>query len=268
MAPRSKTEQQKKPRSKTMASILIEPTHAMTLSEGAVQAAVKSAQRQPDISEEYLTRKFARADRTEGKIEYEVTRDPGLLQQYYRLRDQMFINVWGLERFSGQKDAYDDKSDIVVARIGNLVVGGMRVTYNVPGTDRLLPMEGPDFRLHSMLPECNVDEVNCAEVSRFVILPEYQNSAVMLEMIRRIFRRGVEKKVQFAFSISPLVLARNYRKAGTLFGVSWSVRNDVVVPEREEFEGIKMVFSMVDLRSIYTNEAAGKRLQQDVALTA
>jgi hypothetical protein len=32
-----------------------------------------------------------------------------------------------------------------------------------------------------------------------------------------------------------------------LFGLSWDVRHDIQVPAREEFEGIEMIISVMDL---------------------
>lgn len=221
--------------------------------EGLQQPASPMMAFVPDmgLSEEYLARRFARPERRPGAVVYELTRDPGLLQQYYQLREEMFISVWGLKHFSGQKDAYDDNSEIMVARIGNHCIGGCRLTFSRPGDRHALPMEKEDFRLKDKLPEIAVNKASIVEISRMAILPEFQNSLVMLELSRQLLKCGADKHARYAFTLAPVPLARNYRKAAHLFGLKWQIRNDVAIPAREEYEGINMVLSMLDLSPVY-----------------
>jgi hypothetical protein len=204
----------------------------------------------PDISYDSVASRFSRPQRTPAKVVYELTRDPGYLFQYYRLRAEMFISVWGLEHFNGQKDAYDDSSDVVVARIGNHVIGGCRVTFKAPHGNDPLPMEKSDFSLAEKFPHLPLAECIHVEISRMAILPDYQNSVVMLELSRQLLKLGIEKHARYAFTLSPAPLARNYRKAAMLFGLKWNILNNIAIPDREEYEGIKMVLSMLDLDTI------------------
>ena len=208
-----------------------------------------------ELSEEYLNRKFLRPASRLQDVTYELTRDPGLLHQYYMLREQMFISVWGLENFDGKKDDYDDVSDIMVARIGNQVIGGCRLTFSHPASPRRLPMEGADFQLAHALPELPLEDVIHVEISRMAILPDFQNSLAMLEISRQLLKRGADKHARFAFTLAPVPLARNYRRAAHLFGLNWEIRNDVFVPDREEYEGIQMVLSMLDLAPVYAHKS-------------
>lgn len=208
------------------------------------------------ISHDLISKRFSRPARAPEKVTYELTQDPGYLFQYYRLREEMFISVWGLEHFSGEKDAYDDCSDIMVARIGNHVIGGCRLTFSVPGQRIQLPMEKEGFNLPELFPNLSLSEHTYVEISRMAILPDYQNSVVMLEMSRQMLRRGAEQHARYAFTLSPSSLARNYRKAAMLFGLKWNIMNNIPVPDREEYEGIKMVLSTLDLDTIYQKEKA------------
>jgi hypothetical protein len=210
-----------------------------------------------ELSSEFLTRKFSRPQRQPEEVAYELTKDAGYLHQYYRLREDMFIHVWGLENFTGKKDEFDDNSDIMIARIGNHVIGGCRLTFSTPKTRKSTPMEKQDFDLAHGLPELNLSKESYVEISRMAILPEYQNSVVMLELSRQLLKRGAEQKARFAFTLAPAKLARNYRKAASLFGLEWQILNDVKIPEREEYEGIKMVLSMLDMAPVYRRKRKG-----------
>ncbi len=114
--------------------------------------------------------------------------------------------------------------------------------------------------MRETFPELPVDEVMSCEVSRLAILPEYQNSVVMMEIIRMLIKRASERKVRYAFNMAPTMLARNYRKVLGLFGLTWEIRKDITIPDREEFEGIKMVYSVLDLAPAYREKT--KKPQQ------
>lgn len=217
-----------------------------------------------ELSDEYLTRKFLRPASHLENVTYELTRDPGYLHQYYMLREQMFISVWGLQNFCGKEDEYDAISDIMVARIGNQVIGGCRLTFSHPASPRRLPMEKEDFLLVDALPELPLEDVIHVEISRMAILPEFQNSLAMLEISRQLLKRGADKKARYAFTLAPVPLSRNYRRAAYLFGLNWEIRNDVMVPDREEYEGIKMVLSLLDLAPVYAHRTK-KKAEHDIS---
>lgn len=219
-----------------------------------------------ELSEEYLTRKFLRPAHNLENVIYELTRDPGLLHQYYLLREQMFIRVWELSNFCGKHDEYDDISDIMVARIGNQVIGGCRLTFSHPANPRRLPME-KSFLLSDLVHDLPLEDVIHVEISRMAILPEFQNSLAMLEISRQLLKRGADKKARFAFTLAPLQLARNYRKAASLFGLNWEICNGIEIPDREEYEGIKMTLSMLDLAPVYSNRTGSKTETRQLALS-
>lgn len=216
------------------------------------------------LSQDMLSKRFSRPTRAPEKITYELTRDPGYLFQYYRLREEMFISVWGLEHFAGDKDEFDDRSDVMVARIGNHVIGGCRLTFSTPQDRSPLPIEKHAFDLRALFPQLDLAQHTYVEISRMAILPDFQNSVVMLELSRQLLKRGAEKHARFAFTLSPTTLARNYRKAAMLFGLKWNILNNIEVPDREEYEGIKMVLSMLDLDAAYGVQASEQHHLEEI----
>jgi hypothetical protein len=214
-----------------------------------------------DISSESLTRKFGRLQPQPKTVNYEVTRDAGYLHQYYHLREDMFIHVWGME--NAGKDAYDDHSDIMVARSGNHCIGGGRLTFTMVKNRTLLPMEKDDFSLADVLPELDLAKESYVEISRMAILPEYQNSVVMLELSRQLLKHSAEKKARYAFTLAPAKFARDYRKAANLIGLEWKILTDIAIPDREEYEGVKMVLSMLDLSPLYSRKSKKKEQAAD-----
>ncbi|NBX03212.1 MAG: hypothetical protein EBR02_03955 [Alphaproteobacteria bacterium] len=206
-----------------------------------------------ELSEELLARKFLRPANRLHDVVYEVTNDVGYLHQYYLLRGEMYVRSFGSSHYCGSADSYDEISDIVIARIGNQVIGGCRMTYCHPASPRRLPMEKA-LVLGDYFPELPLQDVIHLEISRMAILPEFQNSLAMIEIIRQMFKRAADMKARFAFAISPLAFARNYRKAVALFGLDWQIRRDIEVPA-DDYDGLRMVMSVIDLAPIYVHKA-------------
>lgn len=219
------------------------PDDAATASQPALFP--RSLEGEP--ADTYIARRFTRLSRTPKKIEYEFTDDAGLVHQYCHLREDMFISVWGLKHFSGTKDLYDDISEVLVARQGLHVVAGGRLTVATPEHPQALPMEGEDLQLKALFPELNLSTHTYGEFSRLAILPEFRGGVVFPEIARRFIKKAIADGVDYAFNIAPLPLARSYRQTVQVFGLNWQIRNDIHVPERAEYEGIRMVLSVMDL---------------------
>ena len=210
-----------------------------------------------DLSAEHLIRKFGRSERPSQDIVYELTQDAGYLHQYYLLREDLFARIFG-----ARKENCDEKSDIMIARIGNHCIGGCRLTFSEPGRRELLPMERGGFILERALPELKLAKEAYVEISRMAVLPEFQNSVVMLELSRQLLKRAAQKKARYAFTLTPVTMAYSYRKAAHLLGLEWKIRDDIAVPDREEYEGVKMVLSQLDLAPIYRRKVKGGALSQ------
>lgn len=200
------------------------------------------------------------------KVAFEFTADAGLIHQYCSMRENMFISVWGLKHFSGMKDQFDDISQVMVARKGLQVIAGGRLTVVRPGQSLALPMESEDFKLSECFPEMKLASHTYGEFSRLAILPEYRAGSVFPNLAKRFIRKAVAEGVDFAFNMAPVPLARSYRQAMQVFGLNWAIRGDVAIPDREEFEGIKMTLSVMDLRSLRLNFASGAAKKQEIPL--
>ncbi len=202
------------------------------------------------MPESSLARKALRSMRLQEKVVFEFSQDAGLIHQYCNMRENMFISVWGLKHFSGVRDRFDEVSQLMVARKGLQVIAGGRLTISTAAQRMDLPLEGPDFMLAERFPELDLAQHTFGEFSRLAILPEFRAGSIFPELAKRFISKAVAEGVDFAFNLAPLPLARSYRQTMQIFGLNWQIRNDIVVPDREEFEGIKMAVSVMDLRSM------------------
>jgi hypothetical protein len=246
---------------KRMTNLAIDTISGKQATEKTNLAAVYPNLPHDEISQEYLARRFSRPDRKLEHAVYELTRDVGYLHQYYLLREEDMVPFAG-------KDQYDDASDTMIARIGNHCVAGCRLTFSHPGSRSLLPMEEDGFSLAEALPELPLVDAPYVEISRMAILPEFENSLLMLEFSRQLLKRAAEKKTRYAFTLASVPLANSYRKAAQLFGLQWIIRNDIVIPEREAYEGAKMVLCMLDLAPVYRSKAKTARKTRESSLAS
>lgn len=190
------------------------------------------------------------------EITFEFTRDPALLQQYYNLREQMYIRVWGLKHFAASEDALDKRSHILVARKGKYVIGGARITTRPPGSAKLLPMEkNGEVDLQALLPELHLSECKYAEFSRLAVDREYLGGALSRLIYQQLNRKSIALRIKHVFAIAPVVQARNYKKTYNAMGLNYKILTNVNVPDREEYEGIRMCLSMLDLSAFAADTA-------------
>lgn len=193
--------------------------------------------------------KFARASAESDKVVYEVTEDPAYLHQYYILRENMYISVWGLDNFDGSEDEFDARSTIMVARQGNHVIGGCRLIVHAPDDTHRLPMEGDDFLLPESLPGLNLPNKNYAEFSRLAVLPEFRLAGVTREIFRRYYKICKKMKIDYVFAVSPVSQSRSYRRNCNALGFDFKLVDTIEMPEREDYEGIAMCLMMCDMHA-------------------
>ena len=194
-----------------------------------------------------LIRKLTKPVKPQMQIEYDITDDIGLIHQYCILREEMFKRIWNLKHFTAEKDNIDEISDIIVARQGLQCIGGGRATFTTMQKRQKLPLEQlGDFSLAAALPELNLAACSYYEVTRIAVLPEFSKESVPSELIGRLILQSIAKGCQYGFFISPLAMTRTHRRVINQLGYTLTTRRDIEIPDREEYEGIKMFLSYVD----------------------
>ena len=70
-------------------------------------------------------------------IEFIVSQDPDLLEEYYQPRQASFRKELGIPDFDGSEDDVDRQSHILLAIQDGRCIGGARISPNIPvGTRR------------------------------------------------------------------------------------------------------------------------------------
>ncbi len=211
-----------------------------------------------------LENRYARPKRLSQSVVYEFTREPGLLFQYYQVRERMYSKIWGLSNFSGGEDEIDRRSHILIARKGNLCVGGARMVVRTPRKPLKIPMEMYGVDLVSALPEYNLEYKSYAEISRVAFLDEYANGDCTREVFRHIFRKVVANGIHYVFTMAPAIQIRANRKNAQAIGVESILLDQVKIPEHPEFEGIRMFAQVFPNKEVYKDLFTREELLAEV----
>jgi predicted GNAT family N-acyltransferase len=198
--------------------------------------------------ENVLSKRISRTMKAVEPIVYEFTKDKGYLHQYYLLREQVYTQVWELKGFIAQEDDFDKRGMILIARRGNQVVGGLRLNFRDERNNKMLPGESGDFEFYKALPDMNLEYKKIVECTRLAVLAEFRKEAVAHELIQLCLKKSAAMNGNYLFFISPSSQTRAHCRSVRKIGMNYRTF-DFKMPQREEYEGINMDLSYVDLNN-------------------
>lgn len=189
-------------------------------------------------------------------IVYEFTHDRGLLHQYYRLREVMYRRMFETDKFTGEEDLHDKLSLILIARRGNLCLGGCRLTVRESDEKWPLPMESDHFKVRELFPHLPLEKKLHGEISRFAIMEDCGSEAEIFQGLCKVmYDKVVDSRIHYLFAKSTLTLARNWRLVANRFGVKTTrICDEIDVPENPIHPGVKWYLTLSDLSSLYPAE--------------
>ena len=168
-------------------------------------------------------------------IEFKLTRDPELLQQYYALREQCFRAELGLPDFDGSEDDHDRQGQILLAVQDGRCIGGVRIS--------------PTVSLQSQVRKLELKPDNCCMWERFVLAP----AARTLEFFQAFCANMVEISrsagYHHALVLSSLRNARFYRRCHSALGVGFNIHRHIPHSATGAFAGLEHYLSVSHLRN-------------------
>ena len=183
-------------------------------------------------------------------VVYEFTQDRALLHQYYRLREVMYRKMFNTDQFDGEEDVHDKLSYILVARRGNLCLGGCRLTIREGDEKWALPMESDSFKLRAIFQDLPLDNERHAEISRFAILEDSGEEDIFYGLCKVMYDKVIDANIHYMFAKSTHTLARNWRLIANSFGVKTTrICSEIDVPENPIHPDVKWYVTMSNLTS-------------------
>ena len=180
-------------------------------------------------------------------IEFKVTRDPGLLSQYYELREQCFREELGLPDFDGSEEHDDRQGKILLAVKNGRCIGGARIS--------------PTVTLQSQIQQLELTQGACCMWERFVIDPAMRTVQMIRDYIAHLIEASRDAGYHHAMVLSSLPNARFYRQCHTALGVSYRIHRHVPHCAKGAFAGLEHYLSVSHLLNAQpVRVAAGTQL--------
>jgi hypothetical protein len=182
-------------------------------------------------------------------VTIELTKDPELLHQYYELRERSFQDKLGIAQFDGTEEELDKSSDILVARIGDRCIGGVRIC-GVDDSDKL-PLEDKAGYLEQKLPTLDMQDAGLCQWMRFTLCPEMDIPIAYIQDQFMYAAAQISKALgyKYGFCVSSRIHHRYYKRALSRFGYDYWDCGDVTVDKKGEFDDLEHLLYMTDLHS-------------------
>lgn len=210
------------------------------------QASINSPQDLLDAEMEAHARRYSRNPHPE--LTFEFTRDPGLLHQYYKIRENEFNNVLGLIDYSGAENEYDRSGHIMVVRRGSFCVGGARINVKTPRMPHLLPVEMNGFRLENYFSRLKYKQLSYGQACTFSLLPEFRGGDISREMVKHVCYKAAALNLSVLFGACPILNARLYKQACVSIGLTGTAMHpDIALPVHKHMEHIHLYLISIPL---------------------
>lgn len=155
--------------------------------------------------------RYLRGFRHQG-LTFEFTRDPAYLHQYYLLRARLETPMASLSQMFAQADEADKRSHILIARKGNQVIAGVRLTISSPRQPQPLPMEASGVQIAPLVQHYQLEEQKIAEISAWVIEPEFLDAAMQSALFYHLNRKMLALGVARYFGVATEAAVQHFRQ--------------------------------------------------------
>ncbi len=142
-------------------------------------------------------------------IRFEVSRDRGLLNQYYALREACFRKELGIPDYDGSEEEKDRKGHILIAHKEGKCVGGIRISSQLPADEHLQDLD--------------VDTRTSCTWERFVFHPDERSVQFSREFLGNLIDICHKLDYRHAVVVSSLRNARFYRLFHTALGIPFEI---------------------------------------------
>ena len=203
-------------------------------------------------------------------IEYQMrfTKNADLIAQYKLLRKELYPSdrrMKGFRYFThiGAEEYEDPDHQMLMLYNGHRCYGGACLRISTPQNPIVLDLENdilPEknkyyFSLRDRFPEMELTKYSYAEFNRIVLHPSLRTGEATRRIFQAVLERCVDYKVRYLFGIGDKVRIRLYRQIYTNAGMECKIRDDVDIPLRNEYEGMKMQLLWGDMKRFHAVES-------------
>lgn len=171
-------------------------------------------------------------------VVFEITTNDSYLEQYFILRERCYREDLGLKDFSGAIDEYDRSGLVSIARIGDKVIGGSRMTVSLPDQPHRLPLEEDGFLMKDLFPMLELNKLGYFEIGRTAVDAGYRTSQVNFEINKQLVLWALKMGCCYQFTISTAKVSRINRMIGTKMGMEHLLLDWIEVPHKPVYQNL------------------------------
>lgn len=182
-------------------------------------------------------------------LNIELTKNRELLKQYYKLREKSFREKLGISAFDGTEDELDKNSDILVARIGDECIGGIRICGAHQSSK--IPLENKPGFLAQQLPNLNLQQLRYCQWMRFTLCPKINTPKAYIQnqFILAIVLFSAVLGYRYGFCASSRVHHRFYKRILSKHGYDYRGCENIEVKKEGEFDELEHLLYLADLHT-------------------
>ena len=170
-------------------------------------------------------------------IEFKLTRDPHLLEQYYALREQCFREELGIHDFDGSEDEADRQGQIFLAIKDGRCIGGARISHQLPATG-----------YHE---ELDLHPATCCMWERSFLDPGERTLQLFRDFCLHLVGATRMLGYQHAMVLSSLRNARFYRQCHSAMGIGFQIHRQAPECAKGSFAGLEHYLSVSRLNEAH-----------------
>lgn len=145
-------------------------------------------------------------------LKYILTNDRKYLDQYYKLRNDIYQEDNNWTKSTWFENEHDRKGHIFLALKGDEVVGGLRIMMSVDNEYLSDENPGTKYTYRNLLKYLNLDSTkHYVEVDGFVVKKEYRDRHVAAEVVKHALKYSVDNGCVYLIAIAALATCRNDR---------------------------------------------------------
>jgi hypothetical protein len=174
-------------------------------------------------------------------VEFTVSQDSQLLEQYYALRERCFRDELGLPDFDGSEEEQDRKGQVLLAIQDGRCIGGARIS--------------PTVTLLSQIQHLELTQGTCCMWERLVFDPVVRTVQILREFCAHLIQFSRDSGYHHAMVLSSLCNARFYRQCHSAQGVSFKIHRHVPHSAKGVFAGLEHYLSVAHLHDVQRESA-------------
>ena len=141
------------------------------------------------------------------KISYKIAQNIGEREQYYKLRNKIFMTFYS---YNYTKDAYDNLAIILIATVHDQVVAGLRILQSDGSSNNRLPLTKLGINLEKHIP--NIGNKKCIEMSGVCVSKNYRKTNAAKNLIFLSLLLSQYLKGEYFIYVSALKTSLHFSK--------------------------------------------------------